>query len=70
MVDTRPVGPDTCSNPALSTAMEREAASSGYLAEYTSFVPDEFSPATKSPPWDHPCAFGKSGELVVPTSQT
>src|SRR5258707_688900 len=70
IVETMPLRPAAWISPVESTAMDCATVPSGYRAEYGSAEPVEFSAARKSPPWDQPFEFGKSGELVVPATQT
>src|SRR5579871_803438 len=66
MVETSPVGPATWSRPAGSAEIDWAAASFGNRAAYGRSEPVALSSTTKSPPRDHPCALGKSGDVVVP----
>src|ERR1017187_8472983 len=70
MVETRPVGPATCTSPEGSAATDCATVSLGNRAAYGREAPVGVRATTKSPPWDHPCAFGKSREAVVPATQT
>src|SRR6266849_2572857 len=70
IVETMPLRPAAWIRPLESTAMDCATVPSGNRAEYGSAEPAEFSATRKSPPCDQPFEFGKSGELVVPATQT